>query len=725
MSPDRQSHGLHPAARVIRLSRSSLLIRSLSPALRGSAPKYRHFPLSASGMIAEKCAMQAPSRRLAKDYHRHSTCLAIRMSIQYDYETRQQSGITEMRDSRGFEMPFGCAGSPAYWGTGPSADHIRYSAKSGFSGITPQDKEQWIRKYPHVSDFELAVAEGHEWVSRYWDKARRAEERPREFLDWWLAGEWIPVSGYKEPDTIYNPEQLSDFIEQYFKTGELIGRMTRGKHDGSSEAVASKHYEQALGHAVKLRSVAPEFPKAPDTIGRPHIDLRRLQEWCVECGEISRGLYTRVRTEDIENILRLLRELDDHLKAGFPQADGAALAEIYRQVRREIEKLLKAVEELDEADKTFCIVPSDSLESKMKHWLNVVTWDQAPKPLVEKMQQLEIPIPSDKAELIETLGAAQWMAKTDWNKVREITEEKKDSQPLRTPIDKLTEQMRILEPAKITEEKIGALAYKRYCRENPDYDKALREAQERMESLYNGAADAINSQQDLAKIVYLRNSKLESAFKRVHDALFGTSFYKSTPDEPLQDAVEELEAICEIVKCAPLVTSRKPLARPTNRDIAALLAGGESKTVEFKSSARWDMKENRANKVLEQVSVKTVAAFLNTEGGTLFIGVDDTGTPIGLADDLKTLGKKQDCDGYENWLTTLLLSAFGKEKTACFEVAFHSLQGKDVCVVNAEASPGPVYVREDNAENLYIRTGNSTRLLTSREAVEYVRQHWN
>jgi hypothetical protein len=45
--------------------------------------------------------------------------------------------------------------------------------------------------------------------------------------------------------------------------------------------------------------------------------------------------------------------------------------------------------------------------------------------------------------------------------------------------------------------------------------------------------------------------------------------------------------------------------------------------------------------------------------------------------------------------------------------------------VNAEASPGPVYVREDNAENLYIRTGNSTRLLTSREAVEYVRQHWN
>ncbi len=604
-------------------------------------------------------------------------------------------------------------------------DHIRYSMKSGFSGITPQDKEQWIRKYPHINDFELAIEEGHEWVSRYWDKARQAEERPREFLDWWLAGEWIPVSGYKEPETIYNPEQLSDFIEQYFKTGELIERMTRGKHDGSSESVASKHYEKALGHAVKLRSIAPEFPKAPDTISRPHVDLRRLQEWCVECGELARGLYAKVGTEDIEKILRLLRELDSHLKSGFPKADDAALGEIYRQVRGEIERLLKAIEELDEPNKTFCIMPADQLESKIRHWLSLATWDQASKPLVEKMQQHGIPVPSDKTELIETLGAAQWMAKTDWNKVREIMEEGKGGQPANIPIDRLAEQMRILEPAKTTEEKIRALAYKRYCRENPNHDKALREAQERMVSLYNGAAEAINSQQDLGKIVYVRNSKLESAFKHLYDALFGTSFHKSTPDEPLRDAVEELEAIREIVKSAAVPPCQQFPARSTDRNIAALLAGGESKTVEFKSSGRWDMKENRANKVLEQVIVRTVAAFLNTEGGTLFIGVDDTGTPIGLADDLKTLGKKQDRDGYENWLTTLLLSALGKERIAYFEIAFPTLKGKEVCVVSAEASPRPVYVKEDSAENLYIRAGNSTRLLTSREAVEYVKQHWN
>ena len=45
-------------------------------------------------------------------------------------------------------------------------------------------------------------------------------------------------------------------------------------------------------------------------------------------------------------------------------------------------------------------------------------------------------------------------------------------------------------------------------------------------------------------------------------------------------------------------------------------------------------------------------------------------------------------------------------------------------MVEASPSPKPAYVKEANAENLYIRTGNSTRLLTSREAVEYVKQHW-
>lgn len=99
-------------------------------------------------------------------------------------------------------------------------------------------------------------------------------------------------------------------------------------------------------------------------------------------------------------------------------------------------------------------------------------------------------------------------------------------------------------------------------------------------------------------------------------------------------------------------------------------------TVEFKSSARWDMKQNTANKVLELVIVKTVAAFMNGKsGGTLLIGVDDNRSAIGLAHDYQTLGKKQDRDGYENWLTTLLLDQFGKESSPLIHITFHDVAG--------------------------------------------------
>jgi Putative DNA-binding domain len=179
------------------------------------------------------------------------------------------------------------------------------------------------------------------------------------------------------------------------------------------------------------------------------------------------------------------------------------------------------------------------------------------------------------------------------------------------------------------------------------------------------------------------------------------------------------------VKDAALAAHKAFAPKSADQEVAALIAAGESCTVEFKSSGRWDMKQNAMNKALEMVVVKTVAAFLNSEtSGTLLIGVDDNRTPIGLVHDYKTLGKKQDRDGYENWLTTLLLGHYGKESSPLIRISFHSLAGQDICRIAVKPSPKPVYVTEGNAENLYIRAGNSTRLLTTKEAIEYSKQRW-
>lgn len=178
------------------------------------------------------------------------------------------------------------------------------------------------------------------------------------------------------------------------------------------------------------------------------------------------------------------------------------------------------------------------------------------------------------------------------------------------------------------------------------------------------------------------------------------------------------------VKDAALEAYRELAPNPGDQEIAALIAKGESNQLEFKSSARWDFNQGKQNKVMEDIVVKTIAAFLNTDGGNLLIGVDDDRNVIGLDHDYKLFGKKDSRDAYENFLTTLLLGNFGKDTSALISISIHQLDGKDVARVTAQPSPKPIFVKEERYEHLYIRAGNSTRQLTTREAMDYSRIRW-
>jgi len=162
-----------------------------------------------------------------------------------------------------------------------------------------------------------------------------------------------------------------------------------------------------------------------------------------------------------------------------------------------------------------------------------------------------------------------------------------------------------------------------------------------------------------------------------------------------------------------------------NPSIAELIEMGESAELEFKASARWDIRNHRLNKELEKVVVKTVASFMNSDrGGTLLLGVDDSGLVVGLKGDYSTLGKRQNRDGYEHLLMTLLTDAFGTDCSPFIDVLFHKESEEDVCEVLVKPSPKPMFVQDDKAEHLFIRVGNSTRLLSTREAIEYCKVRW-
>jgi len=159
-------------------------------------------------------------------------------------------------------------------------------------------------------------------------------------------------------------------------------------------------------------------------------------------------------------------------------------------------------------------------------------------------------------------------------------------------------------------------------------------------------------------------------------------------------------------------------------DIHTILQKGESEIVEFKSSFRWDYKQNKVNKILGDMVIKTVAAFLNTRGGTLIIGIADEGSVLGLQKDYETLGKSNR-DGFELHLQQILTKRIGSDRYQLnVSLTFHDIDGKDICSVHVEPSAKPVYIEDGNQSLIYIRVGNSSKALNTKEAISYIQEHW-
>lgn len=156
-----------------------------------------------------------------------------------------------------------------------------------------------------------------------------------------------------------------------------------------------------------------------------------------------------------------------------------------------------------------------------------------------------------------------------------------------------------------------------------------------------------------------------------------------------------------------------------------LIQAGESKWVEFKQTGRVNIHSKQRDPIMEQLVVRAVAGFMNAEGGTLLLGVTDEGEVFGIELDLKTLGRKQDRDGFALWLNGLLDHVLGPTAASAVRIGFEALPGGTVCRVDVEPATGPTFVRsERGGADLYVRLNNATRLLNTAEALDYVRSRW-
>jgi len=160
------------------------------------------------------------------------------------------------------------------------------------------------------------------------------------------------------------------------------------------------------------------------------------------------------------------------------------------------------------------------------------------------------------------------------------------------------------------------------------------------------------------------------------------------------------------------------------RTIEQLIANDEDDAVEFKSTARWDLKEQKRNPAMEDAIVKTVAAFLNTDGGTLLIGVGPDRSSVGISHDYPHV-KPQNADGFVNWLTTHLANALGAAAVMRTRARVVTHRGVEVCRLDVAASSQPTYAKISKAESMFfVRMNNSSRKMPQAELAAYLADRW-
>lgn len=174
--------------------------------------------------------------------------------------------------------------------------------------------------------------------------------------------------------------------------------------------------------------------------------------------------------------------------------------------------------------------------------------------------------------------------------------------------------------------------------------------------------------------------------------------------------------------------SENPFADPEveRQAIEALIATGESKVVEFKSTGRLNIHTGDKDPNVEWSIIKSVAGFMNASGGTLLVGVTDSGEIRGIEADYPFL-KKADPDGWGLWFTDAMTTALGRAAAAEVELSFCQVDGHVIARADVGPAATPVFAKRpkgDGKELYMVRINSSTQELNGPELLDHQKHRW-
>lgn len=175
------------------------------------------------------------------------------------------------------------------------------------------------------------------------------------------------------------------------------------------------------------------------------------------------------------------------------------------------------------------------------------------------------------------------------------------------------------------------------------------------------------------------------------------------------------------IRIAILFNRRKYPELP-DRTISELLADDEGQHLEFKSTFQWDIKKQTKNPDLKLEVVQAIAAFNNTDGGHVVIGIGDDKNIHGLEDDYELVHKRQ--DGFGILVAQELENRIKKGFASKLKFDYPKVDDKEVCIIKVTIGDEAAWVKDDSEEAFYIRDQKRTITLKQRDASDYILKKW-
>ena len=251
---------------------------------------------------------------------------------------------------------------------------------------------------------------------------------------------------------------------------------------------------------------------------------------------------------------------------------------------------------------------------------------------------------------------------------------------------------------------VGVIAFVKCCEAIGDHDKAFDAMQTGLD----------RSPGDPRLVECLISKMLECNQADKADEVLG----KYRPHLESRGATDLTYQLEEQVARSGHVDPMQADASAKDREIVQELALGESKNREFKSTLRWNIRAKQQDDAMTHSCLKTIAAFLNTYGGILFIGVDDDGCPLGLE-----LDKFPNDDKFQLHLMNVVKQSLGDATATLVDPQIHSVNEKSICRVACSPPPDrhPICLKfKKSEEEFFVRTGPGTTKLPPSQMMKYM-----